>query len=207
MRRRYLSRDGKHGGERHRRLVCCIFCRAEFPVGEFREHLPDCEERPPELAGRGRHKGFRLTEEHKRKDAAGHRGKKRGPMPEWWKKKIGKAHIGLTRGEKNASWRGGVTPLRNQIRLSYKTRHWRKAVFQRDNFICQHCHQNGVSLQADHYPKTFSEILEEYHIMTLDDAYACAEMWDIGNGRTLCRDCHRKTETWGGRGRGREKAA
>ena len=23
------------------------------------------------------------------------------------------------------------------------------------------------------------------------------KLWDINNGRTLCRDCHMKTDTWG----------
>lgn len=26
---------------------------------------------------------------------------------------------------------------------------------------------------------------------------SCKELWDIANGRTLCRDCHKKTDTWG----------
>ena len=35
------------------------------------------------------------------------------------------------------------------------------------------------------------------HIKSVDDARKCDELWDTNNGRTLCRDCHRKTDTYG----------
>jgi len=151
------------------------------------------------------HAGGTLSEDHKRKIGLAHTGKKRAEFSEEWKRNIGKAHIGLTRGEKSGAWKGGVTSLRKQIRDSYKYRGWRTSVFQRDDFTCQHCQQRGGKLQVDHYPKTFERLIRENQIKTLDDALNCAKLWDADNGRTLCRACHRKTETWGTRGR--EKAA
>jgi len=31
----------------------------------------------------------------------------------------------------------------------------------------------------------------------MEEAVKCNELWDISNGRALCRECHRKTDTWG----------
>jgi hypothetical protein len=42
----------------------------------------------------------------------------------------------------------------------------------------------------------FSEILKEYNVKTLDDAHKCKELWDINNGRTLCINCHKLTDTY-----------
>lgn len=59
---------------------------------------------------------------------------------------------------------------------------WRKAVFERDNYTCQECGQYGGKLQADHIKPycLFPELRT-----------------DINNGRTLCLDCHKKTDTYG----------
>lgn len=46
----------------------------------------------------------------------------------------------------------------------------------------QWCFQKGGNLNADHI-KPFSQFPEL--------------RFAINNGRTLCIDCHRKTETWG----------
>ena len=49
---------------------------------------------------------------------------------------------------------------------------------------------------ADHiYP--FSKILDDYNIISIEEAISCEKLWDINNGRCLCRDCHKKTDTWG----------
>lgn len=59
---------------------------------------------------------------------------------------------------------------------------WTKSVFERDNYTCQHCNKRGGKLQADH--------IKPYSI--------CVESrWDINNGRTLCVECHKKTDTYG----------
>lgn len=68
------------------------------------------------------------------------------------------------------------------IKQSFEYRLWRTSVFKRDNYICQTCGQRGGELQADHIKpqSAFPEL-----------------RFDINNGRTLCRPCHQKTETWG----------
>lgn len=106
--------------------------------------------------------------------------------------KMKKSHLGMYIGEKSPNWRGGKVSLTKGIRYSYKYKEWRDAVFNRDNFTCLVCGIRGGELNADHYPKLFSEIFRENNINSLEEAYRCEEFWDINNGRTLCVPCHRK---------------
>lgn len=94
------------------------------------------------------------------------------------------------RGKNTYHWAGGVSGIRRLIRRSYKYRQWRSDVFTRDDFICQLCGKRGNRIEADHYPKMFSEILRENKIKTIEDAFNCEELWNINNGRTLCYGCH-----------------
>lgn len=103
--------------------------------------------------------------------------------------------VNSLRGEKHYLWNGG-SELKARIRGSYKYRQWRCDVFQRDNYTCQSCGARGCYLEADHNPKMFSEIIREYTIRSLEEADACEELWNINNGRTLCRPCHDKTKIW-----------
>ena len=104
-------------------------------------------------------------------------------------------------GENNHFWKGGKTKLSLQIRNSAEYSFWRKQIFERDNYTCQICGRKNkkgdkVIIEADHiYP--FSKILDDFDITSIEEAISCEELWDIENGRTLCRDCHKKTETWG----------
>jgi len=89
-------------------------------------------------------------------------------------------------------WKGGITPLLQQIRHNFKYRQWRSDVFTRDNFTCQDCGDDkGGNLEA-HHKKTLSSILQYYEITTLEGAMSCEELWNINNGITLCKDCHKK---------------
>lgn len=99
--------------------------------------------------------------------------------------------------EKHNWWKGGISPLRRQIWHSDNFQEWRNAIFERDNYSCALCGRRGCSLNVDHYPVTFSEILEVADIKALPDAVFCEKLWDLNNGRTLCVECHRKTDTYG----------
>ena len=74
--------------------------------------------------------------------------------------------------------------------------HWRTNCFKRDQYTCQHCETCGVELHVDHI-KPFSLIIKENNILSVEDAFKCDELWDMNNGRTLCIECHRKTDTFG----------
>lgn len=109
-----------------------------------------------------------------RRDGAWHKGIKTGLVPRSaFKKGSG--------GENHWNWKGGRGTIRHRLMQQSDYRDWRKAVFERDNYTCQHCGITGVYVQADHikpwakYPKL---------------------RYRIDNGRTLCVDCHEKTETF-----------
>ena len=89
-------------------------------------------------------------------------------------------------------------PFYKSIRETYKYRQWRTSIFKRDNFKCVLCGTGGY-IEADHCPTKFIEIIRKFSVKTLEQALNCIELWDINNGRTLCRKCHQKTITWGRR--------
>ena len=101
-------------------------------------------------------------------------------------------------GENNHFWKGGKTKLSLQIRNSVEYSFWRKQIFERDKYTCQICGRKNkkgdkVIIEADHiYP--FSKILDDFDITSIEEAISCEKIWDIENGRTLCRECHKKTE-------------
>jgi len=100
------------------------------------------------------------------------------------------------KGEKNYSWKGGkmkLYPILFQIRRSFKYRQWRSDIFTRDNFTCQDCGKRGGDLEA-HHIEEFYKIIEKNKIKTVQGALACEELWNLNNGRTLCRECHKKTK-------------
>lgn len=86
------------------------------------------------------------------------------------------------RGKNHPLWKGGVTPVNQKIRESIEMVNWRRAVFKRDNFTCQMCGKRGGKLQADH----IKPFVHYRHLRT-----------ELSNGRTLCVDCHKKTDTYG----------
>jgi len=111
-------------------------------------------------------------------------------IPEEVRKKISESNAGREfsvelrkkiseslQGEKHPNWKGGITPINTRIRGSREYKLWRKAVFERDNYTCQNCGQVGGYLEADHI-KPFALFLEL--------------RFDINNGRTLCRPCHKE---------------
>ena len=84
-------------------------------------------------------------------------------------------------GEDNPSWQGGITSESMKIRNSVEYALWRKAVFIRDNYTCIWCGQVGGRLCADHI-KSFALYPEL--------------RFAIDNGRTLCFECHKKTDNY-----------
>jgi hypothetical protein len=88
-------------------------------------------------------------------------------------------------GKNNPNWKGGITPVHQQIRQSLEYKLWRRAVFERDNYICIWCGNRGGKLNADHI-KPF--------------AYYPELRFAIDNGRTLCKSCHKTTDTYSGKG-------
>lgn len=99
---------------------------------------------------------------------------------------------GVQAGEKSPRWRGGITSLYMQVRNSDIYKEWKIKVFKRDKKTCIKCGARGrlVKLNA-HHLTPFALVLRKNHISSLKDALSCKELWDPGNGTTLCVSCHR----------------
>lgn len=108
------------------------------------------------------------------------------------RKKLGTRPPPPKKGKESNFWKGGITPLNNQVRNCFRYRQWRSDIFTRDDFTCQECSVRGGYLHA-HHIKEFYRILKENNIKTLEEALNCAELWNINNGITFCKDCHYAT--------------
>ncbi len=78
-----------------------------------------------------------------------------------------------------------VEKLRNEnhiIRQSARYKAFRLSVLKRDNFTCQWCGIKGGYLEVDHI-KPF--------------AYFPELRFELSNARSLCPNCHRRTDTYG----------
>jgi|TARA_Y100000310_G_scaffold202203_2_gene202338 hypothetical protein len=117
------------------------------------------------------------SEETKRKMSIAHMGMK---FSEAHRKKISL----IRKGNKSPWWKGGITKERGRIYNSWEYQNWRKLVFTRDDYTCVQCQKRGGYLEADHI-KPFS-LYNELRFV-------------VSNGRTLCKVCHMKTDTYGGK--------
>ena len=86
-------------------------------------------------------------------------------------------------GEKSHFWKGGLTDKNRLERNSAKTKQWIIDIFKRDNYTCQMCgarNGNGKNVYLSaHHIKSWSKHPES--------------RYDLNNGTTLCKDCHKKT--------------
>ena len=83
---------------------------------------------------------------------------------------------------KSPPWNKEAEKFKHDIRNSKQYYIWRAAVLRRDNYTCVKCGDDRKSkLQVDHI-KPFS---------------LCPELrFAIDNGRTLCEECHKTTDTF-----------
>lgn len=65
-------------------------------------------------------------------------------------------------------------------------RDWRKSIFERDRYTCQMCLIVGCYLEA-HHIKSWAKFPEL--------------RYEIDNGMTVCRECHKLTDNYKGRGK------
>ena len=128
------------------------------------------------------HLGKHCSKETKKKMRLAHLGKK---LPEAQKIKISQSKKGIRTsfttgcqpGNKHWNWRGGVSTERELIANRKKERIWAKKVKERDNWICQKCGTHKGKMIAHH--KIFWTPKAESN-------------YDLENGITLCKSCHRK---------------
>ena len=104
--------------------------------------------------------------------------------------KLRTSHTGKFGGDLASNWKGGITKLNKLIRSNSKYKKWRGIIFGRDNYTCQYCGERGCFLHA-HHKKRFFQILIDNFIGTIEQAMECNELWDVTNGITLCKECHK----------------
>ena len=149
----------------------------------------------------GRPKGFKYTEETKRRIAQSlvewyklhshhqkgkrHTEEARRKMSEWQRGRHlpeeTKMRISLSlRGDKHPNWKGGLKELVQGIRHSPKYHQWRKAVLGRDNHTCQDCET--------------TDNVDAHHIQSVIEYPE--GIFEIDNGLTVCDSCHKRHTFW-----------
>ena len=157
---------------------------------------PEETKRKISLANKGNipwNKGIPASDELKKKYSEAHKGQiawnkgtkgiSGAPKPESFKEYRRKKWS----GENNPNWRGGTSEEEKIIKNSSKWRNWRKSVFERDNYTCQMC---GIKTGLG-----YRVFLHPHHIKPFSDYPELR--FDVNNGITLCRECHRKTDNYG----------
>lgn len=90
---------------------------------------------------------------------------------------------------------GRISNLTNRIKRTKKYKSWREAVYKKDDYTCVFCGVRGGQLEADHIiqkAKYFKDCDNDYN--------KCMDyppLWNVDNGRTLCKDCHKITPSYG----------
>ncbi len=123
---------------------------------------------------------YKKTKEQKRKISTSLVGRRISKKTEF---KKGHKNKHSQKGEKNSQWKGGISSINLRLRGSLEYKLWREAVFKRDNYTCIWCGRKN-ELNADHI-KPFALFPEL--------------RFAIDNGRTLCIDCHKTTDTYAGK--------
>jgi len=83
------------------------------------------------------------------------------------------------KGKKHWNWKGGVTPYYYRLRQSARYISWRNKVYKRDKWTCRKCGK-----------KCRSETIVAHHKKSFH--YFPKLRYNISNGITLCRSCHKK---------------
>lgn len=89
--------------------------------------------------------------------------------------------------------------LKRILRDCFKMQSWRNSCFRRDNFTCQECGIYGTKLVVHHIVH-FESIIRHYNVQSVLDGLFLNELWDINNGVTLCKECHKIKHSKGYRG-------
>jgi len=79
--------------------------------------------------------------------------------------------------ENNGNWQGGIGNPRVAELSTKRYKDWRDAVYARDNYTCVDCGKRGGDIEADHIKPW---------------AYFVDLRYDLDNGATRCKPCHRK---------------
>ena len=95
-------------------------------------------------------------------------------------------------GSNNPNYKNGSRNISNRMRNLSKYRKWKRLVFERDGYTCGICNQCfSIELLDVHHKVRLWKLIDDYpheKINVQDDYF-----YDVSNGSTLCRYCHRTT--------------
>jgi len=158
------------------------------PKSEFKKrHIPsEKTRRKISETLKGRH----LSEDTRKKLSKAIKGKHRSKET---KRKISEAKKGkrasiateFKKGERHPNWKGGITSKNTKLWRSKEYQLWQKAILEKNNYTCQICGDNTRGKLHAHHLWQKSKFPEL--------------MFEIRNGITLCKKCHKKIHKKKGR--------
>ncbi len=93
-----------------------------------------------------------------------------------------------------ATERQRIEQVKRDIRAMPRYEVWRQAVFARFGRRCMVCPSTN-DIEVDHYPLSLHSIVVRNGIRDTIQAYECVALWDVDNGKPLCRICHDRTSS------------
>ncbi|GEM_PF-4245898 len=82
--------------------------------------------------------------------------------------------------------------LRKEIEAMPQYEKWRQGILLKFGRQCSDCGFTE-NIEVDHHPKSFYAIIQKYGITNTAQAHRCVALWNLNNGRPLCKSCHNKT--------------
>src|SRR3990167_2991101 len=155
-------------------FICgvCSKLFIDMPCRKRKFCSKECNKKAPRVWLIGNNYGF------KKNTPSHNKGLKRWwDSPSQWRK-------GDNKAEKHPNWKGGRSRSYKTGYYSIEYKFWRKSVFERDTYTCIKCKRIGGYLTA-HHIKSF--------------ALFPGLRFVIDNGQTLCGECHKQTDNYGGR--------
>lgn len=92
----------------------------------------------------------------------------------------------------NPHFKDGRAYIGKKMRRLSRYLKWRKDIFARDNYICQMCYKQFDKKYLEvHHIKRLWQLLRDYPKKDID--YNDEYFYEMDNGQTLCKKCHKKT--------------
>ena len=173
---RVCEECGRYALIEYRDSLIQHYCRScVYHTEEYRHKMSESHKNPSEETRRKMsesHMGQILSEKQKYKISEANK----DPSEERRRKQSE-----AQKGKKHWNWQGGITPYRNRLYESHAYQAWRRSVFERDHFTCQMCGDDG------------GNNLQAHHIKPVRQHKNDLLIFDVDNGITLCKDCHKPT--------------
>ncbi len=165
------------------RYVACINHRHEAQVNAGLTETQLAALALGRKPGTNNRTGYKHREDSKRKTSESHK--------RWCAENPDKirARGEKIRGVNHYNWKGGSSRLNVAIRNLTENRKWMDAIKERDG-RCLVC--GSTENLESHHIVPLAVLVSVHGITNREQARCCAELWDMGNGMTVCIRCHYK---------------